>query len=148
MRYAVSSDMHAPLVDAILARLAEAGHTVDYFGPGAGEGDADWPAVTREAAQRVADGRADQAIVLCWTGTGASICANKVPGVRCALAGDPATARGARRWNDANALALSIRATTPHLAAEILDAWWAEPFEDTPWNRAQIASLAALDAAR
>lgn len=145
MRYTVSSDMHAPLVRRVIERLTAEGHTVEYFGPGPGEDDADWPEVTRAAAERIADGRADEAIVLCWTGTGASICANKVAGVRCALAADAETARGARRWNAANALALSIRATTPHLADEILTAWWAQGPEDTAWNRTQLDRIAAMD---
>lgn len=146
MRYALSSDMHAPIVDHLLAFLRARDHTVEYFGPQAGEADGDWPTVTLEAARRLADGRVDQAIVLCWTGTGASICANKVAGVRCALVTDAETARGARRWNDANALALSIRRTTPHVAEEILTAWWAQGADDTPWNRTQLARIAALDA--
>src|SRR6202044_4027784 len=81
----------------------------------------DWAWASEAAARDVADGRAEQAIVACWTGTGASIAANKVPGVRAALCGDAATAAGARRWNDANALALSLRLTSPQVAAEMLD---------------------------
>jgi ribose 5-phosphate isomerase B len=73
----------------------------------------------------VAKGRADQGIVACWTGTGASIAANKVPGVRAALCGDAETASGARKWNDANVLALSLRGTSEALLSEILDGWFA-----------------------
>ena len=73
----------------------------------------------------MADGRAEQAIVACWTGTGASIAANKVPGIRAALCADARTAEGARRWNDANVLALSLRATSQAELEEILDAWFA-----------------------
>ena len=72
----------------------------------------------------MAEGRADQAVVCCWTGTGASIAANKVAGIRAALCADAETARGARRWNDANVLALSLRTTSPALLGEILDGWF------------------------
>ena len=86
---------------------------------------------TGELARDVAEGAADQGIVCCWTGTGASIAANKVPGVRAALCGDAETARGARRWNDANVLALSLRSTSQPVLEEILDAWFAgEPSVD------------------
>jgi RpiB/LacA/LacB family sugar-phosphate isomerase len=86
----------------------------------------------------VAEGRADQAVVCCWTGTGASIAANKVPGARAARCADAETARGARRWNDANVLALSLRSTSPALLQEILDGWFeAGPSEDEE-DRANI----------
>jgi ribose 5-phosphate isomerase B len=87
-----------------------------------GERD-DWAWASEAAARDVAEGRAEQGVVCCWTGTGASIAANKVPGVRAALCGDAQTAAGARRWNDANVLALSLRATSEAQLAEILDAW-------------------------
>jgi ribose 5-phosphate isomerase B len=91
----------------------------------------DWAWASEAAARDVADGRAEQGIVCCWTGTGASIAANKVDGVRAALCGDAETARGARRWNDANVLALSLRATSAPVLEEILDAWFAtEPSSD------------------
>lgn len=147
MRFIISSDMHAPVVDALRAQLADLGHTTAYVGPAAGANDADWPVVTLTAANAVATGTADGAIVLCWTGTGASIAANKVRGIRCALCADAETARGARRWNDANVLALSIRRTTPHLAGEILAAWLDEPFKDDAWNRAQRERIAAQEGA-
>lgn len=84
----------------------------------------DWAWASEAAARDVIEGRARQAIVCCWTGTGASIAANKVKGVRAALCGDAATAEGARRWNDANVLALSLRATSEAQLGEILDAWF------------------------
>ena len=86
-----------------------------------------WAWASQAAARDVADGTADQGIVCCWTGTGASIAANKVGGVRAALCGDAETARGARKWNDANVLALSLRTTSAPLLDEILDAWFATP---------------------
>ncbi len=91
----------------------------------------DWAWASEAAALDVAEGRADQGVVACWTGTGASIAANKVPGIRAALCADAETARGARKWNDANVLALSLRGTSQALLEEILDGWFeAAPSED------------------
>jgi ribose 5-phosphate isomerase B len=92
-------------------------------------------------AEAVVEGRADQAVVCCWTGTGASIAANKVPGIRSALCGDAATADGARRWNDANVLALSLRSTSEAELGEILDAWFAGSASDADDDRANVAHL-------
>ena len=113
--------------------------------PGAGalteEERDDWAWASEAAARDVAEGRAEQGVVCCWTGTGASIAANKVPGIRAALCGDAATAEGARRWNDANVLALSLRTTSPAVLDEILGAWFeAEPSPDAD-DRANIAHL-------
>jgi ribose 5-phosphate isomerase B len=86
-------------------------------------------------------------VVCCWTGTGASIAANKVAGVRAALCTDAATATGARRWNDANALALSLRLTSDAQLREILDAWFAgEPSVEAD-DRANVAHLAEIERA-
>jgi ribose 5-phosphate isomerase B len=86
----------------------------------------------------VAGGRADQAVVACWTGTGASIAANKVPGIRAALCLDAETARGARKWNDANVLALSLRATSEAVLEEILDGWFEGAPSADPEDRANV----------
>lgn len=118
MRIAFGSDEEAPVVAAALDHLRGSAHDVTVVSVGA-----PWPEVGRRVAEEVAGGRADLGVVCCWTGTGVSIAANKVPGVRAALCGDAPTADGARRWNDANVLALSIRTTTAALAAEILDAF-------------------------
>ncbi len=147
MRIAVSADMRAPLVDKVLKWLEKHGHQPRYFGPLQSGDEQDWPVVTRAAAEAVRDGEADEGIVICWTGTGASICANKVAGIRAALCGDAETARGARKWNHANVLALSIRKTTDALAAEILKAWFNEPLSDDAWNREQIARIRAMESA-
>ncbi|MGB3951720.1 MAG: RpiB/LacA/LacB family sugar-phosphate isomerase, partial [Solirubrobacterales bacterium] len=96
------------------------------------------------AARAVATGTADQAVVCCWTGTGASIAANKVDGVRAALCADAATAAGARKWNDANVLALSLRTTSEAELAEILDAWFAAAASDDAVDRANIAHLGEI----
>lgn len=148
MKIAVSSDLRAGLVDVVLADLAKRGHDVSYFGPTEPGGEEDWPLVTRQAAEAVASGAADEGIVLCWTGTGASIAANKVRGIRAALCADAQTARGARKWNHANVLALSLRGTSEVICAEILDAWFDEGFTDDEWNTTQIARIAEMDATR
>jgi ribose 5-phosphate isomerase B len=145
MKIAVSTDERAPLVDALLAELAKRGHEAIYFGPEEEGASADWPDVTLEAINRVKDGDADEAIVMCWTGTGCSIAANKVPGIRAALCQDAETARGARIWNHANVLALSLRATSPAVLNEILDRWFGTPYSDDEWNLRQIGRIEELD---
>ena len=148
MKVAVSSDEYHHLVEVILAELERRGHEAEYFGPARGQKDQDWPVVTRQAVKRIEDGQADEAIVLCWTGTGCSIVANKVPGIRAALCGDAETARGARIWNHANVLALSLRATSEALLREILDKWFETPPGDDAWNREQIRRVRAMDEIR
>jgi ribose 5-phosphate isomerase B len=125
MRIAVAADERTGVADAVVEELRKRGHEPLVHGALAdGERD-DWAWASEAAARDVAGGAADQGVVCCWTGTGASIAANKVPGVRAALCGDAETARGARKWNDANVLALSLRTTSPALLEEILDAWFA-----------------------
>ena len=134
MRIAFGSDEDAPVVQAAIEHLRRAGHTVATVAllrP--------WPEVGHAVGEEVAEGRADFGVVCCWTGTGVSIAANKVHGVRAALCGDAATAAGARRWNDANVLALSIRATSEALAVEIIDAFVSG--EPDPDDSALIASV-------
>src|ERR671938_746743 len=138
MRVAVSSDERTGVADAVLAELRARGHEpVPHGALADGERD-DWAWASEAAARDVADGRADQAVVCCWTGTGASIAANKVEGIRAALCGNAPTAEGARRWNDANVLALSLRATSEAQLGEILDAWFAEAASDEPDDQANI----------
>lgn len=115
MRIAVGSDEHTALVDAITRALSDQGHDVVVVADGE-----PWPDVGRRVGEAVAAGEADRGVVCCWTGTGVSIAANKVDGVRAALCTDAETAGGARRWNDANVLALSLRLTSPELAREML----------------------------
>lgn len=121
-RIAVGSDMSHPVADRIAEHLEAGGKVVVGCGAVRGQ-DAPWPEVAEQVARLVAQGAVDEGIVCCWTGTGVSIAANKVPGVRAALCGDAVTARGARRWNDANVLALSLRSTSAAIAEEIVDAW-------------------------
>jgi ribose 5-phosphate isomerase B len=131
MRIAVSSDERTGVADAVVEELRKRGHEPVVHGALADGERPDWAWASEAAARDVADGRADQGIVCCWTGTGASIAANKVEGVRAALCADAETARGARRWNDANVLALSLRSTSEALLEEILDAWFdGEPSPD------------------
>lgn len=141
----MASDERTGVAEAVVEELRRRGHEPVLHGAlAAGERD-DWAWASEAAARDVADGRADQAVVCCWTGTGASIAANKVPGARAALCVDAPTASGARRWNDANVLALSLRLTSEAALEEILDAWFAaepSPEED---DRANVEHLGELD---
>ncbi len=145
MRVSVSADERVGVANTVIEQLRRRGH--QPIGHGAlaeGERD-DWSWASEAAARDVAEGRAEQAIVCCWTGTGASIAANKVPGVRAALCGDAATAAGARRWNDANVLALSLRATSEAELGEILDAWFESVPSGESNDRANIDHLAEIE---
>lgn len=124
MRIAFGTDERTPLTATVVARLEAAGHQVDVVA----DGD-DWPDAGRAVGEAVAAGRAERGVVCCTTGTGVSIAANKVPGVRAALCTDAVTAAGARRWNDANVLAFGLRLTTEQLAGEMLDAFLAAGFD-------------------
>ena len=145
MKIAVSTDERTHLVDVILSELKKRGHEVVYFGPGEGEEPVDWPDVTREAVEQVAQAQADEAIVMCWTGTGCTIVANKIPGIRAALCHDAETAKGARIWNHANVLALSLRATPEPILSEILDRWFDTPFSDDDWNLQQMKRVREIE---
>ncbi|MDQ7030065.1 MAG: RpiB/LacA/LacB family sugar-phosphate isomerase [Ardenticatenia bacterium] len=147
MRIAVGSDERTPLTDMVIEELRQRGHELILFGPLAEDDpETDWPLTSRKVAEAVASGHADEGIVFCWTGTGASIAANKVPGVRAALCHDAETARGARIWNHANVLALSLRLTSEAVAKEILDAWFQTPFSDDEWNLTQIERIRQMEA--
>lgn len=139
MRVAVGTDEAGATPEAVVHWLREAGHEVIDPGGGVADGTAEWPEVGRRVAEAVAGGSADIGVVCCWTGTGVSIAANKVTGVRAALCTDAVTASGARRWNDANVLALGLRLTTPEVATEICAAFLdGEPDGD---ERAAIARV-------
>jgi ribose 5-phosphate isomerase B len=145
MKISVAADERTGVADAVLEQLRERGH--DLIPHGAldpGERD-DWAWASEVAARDVAEGRAEMAVVCCWTGTGASIAANKVPGIRAALCLDAQTAEGARRWNDANALALSLRATSEAELGEILDAWFAGQPSSEADDRANVAHLEEIE---
>jgi len=125
MRVAIAADELTGVAERVAEELRERGHEPVLHGVFAHDERDDWAWASEAAARDVAEGRAEQGIVCCWTGTGASIAANKVAGIRAALCADAATADGARRWNDANVLALSLRTTSAAQLGEILDAWFA-----------------------
>src|SRR3954469_5266288 len=142
MRISVAADERTGVADTLVQELRRRGHEPILHGAlEPGERD-DWAWASEAAARDVAEGRADQAIVACWTGTGCSIAANKVPGIRAALAFDAETADGARKWNDANVLALSLRGTSEALLEEILDGW----FQGSPSEeRDDVANVRHVD---
>ncbi len=144
MKIAVAADERTGIADALAEELRKRGHEPIPHGALNDDERDDWAWASEAAARDVAEGRADQAVVCCWTGTGASIAANKVAGIRAALCADAATAEGARKWNDANVLVMSLKRTTPDAARAIVDAWLAveEPDED---ERPNIDRLAELD---
>jgi ribose 5-phosphate isomerase B len=141
MRVAVATDERIGIAEAIVEELRKRGHEPIHHGALSDAERDDWAWASEAAARDVAEGRTEQAIVCCWTGTGASIAANKVPGIRAALCGDAQTAEGARRWNDANVLALSLRATSEAELAEILDAWFEAGPSDADDDRANVEHL-------
>ena len=124
MRIAVAADERTGVADLVVEALLARGHEPLLHGALAGGEREDWAWCSEAAARDVAEGRAEQGVVCCWTGTGASIAANKVFGVRAALCADAVTAAGARAWNDANVLALSLRVMSEAQLGEILDAWF------------------------
>ena len=137
MRIVVGADDEGAVADAVVDELRGRGHEVTVLERG------QWPQVAREVGEAVASGEADQGMVFCWTGTGTAMAANKVRGVRAALAWDPWIAEGARRWNDANVLVMSLKRTTPDTARQIVDAWLAveQPDADERDNIARLAEL-------
>lgn len=123
MKLAIGSDEKTLLTDFVVEELKKRGHQVNLFGPLKGEAMG-WPDAGERVGLEVSSRRADQGVLFCWTGTGVAIAANKVPGVRAALCWDAEIARGARLWDDANVLAMSLRSTSTAVAKEILDAWF------------------------
>jgi ribose 5-phosphate isomerase B len=132
VKISVAADERTGVAETLVEELHRRGHEPMLHGALEPAERDDWAWASELAARDVAEGRADQAIVACWTGTGCSIAANKVPGIRAALAFDAETAEGARKWNDANVLALSLRATSEAVLNEILDAWFAGAPSDDP----------------
>jgi ribose 5-phosphate isomerase B len=134
VRIAFGTDERTELTDRIKQHLSDAGHEVVVVGQ-----DDPWPDVGRGVGEAVVDGVAERGVVCCWTGTGVSMAANKVEGVRAALCTDAETARGARRWNDANVLALGLRLTSPEVAREMVDAFLSTEPDDS--EREQFEKL-------
>lgn len=149
MRIAIAADEDTGIAADLADALRTAGHDIvaTHGALNPDERD-DWAWASEAAARDVAEGRADQAVICCWTGTGASIAANKVRGIRAALCTDAKTAAGAREWNDANVLALSLRLTSRAALDEILDAWFATAPSTDDDDRANVAHLDEIQATR
>lgn len=144
MRIIVGSDERNRMTDVIVEELQHRGHRVDLVGPLANE-ELTWPNVARRVAEAVAQGYADEGILCCWTGTGVCMAANKVPGVRAALCDDEQTAKGARLWNNANVLCLSLRRTSEIIAVEILEAWFSTSYQPNEEDDACLVALNRLE---
>ncbi len=148
MRIAIAADELTGVAQTLPEELRRRGHQSVLHGAYRDDERPDWAWASEAAARDVAEGRVEQAVVACWTGTGASIAANKVPGIRAALCADAQTAEGARRWNDANVLALSLRLTSPATLEEILDAWFAGASSDEADDAANVEHLAEIERPR
>jgi len=147
MRIAIAADECTGVAADVVEEIRRRGHEPVLHGALTDGDRPDWAWASEAAARDVADGRAAQGIVCCWTGTGASIAANKVPGVRAALCADAATADGARRWNDANVLAISLRTMSAAVLAEVLDAWFAGAPSEAADDRANVEHVDAIQRA-
>ena len=146
MKVAIGSDERSHLTDIVVADVQKRGHDVSLFGPLADEKEY-WPQVARQVAEAVASGQVDEGILFCWTGTGVSMAANKVPGIRAALCDDAETARGARLWNKANVLCLSIRRTSEVEVIEILECWFSTTYQPNEEDDTCLAQVAAIETA-
>jgi len=144
MKLAVGADEKTPMAEAVLADLQRRGHELTVFGPLAGEKML-WPTVARRVAETVARGEAEEGALFCWIGTGVSLSANKVPGIRAALRADAETARGARPWNNANILCLSLRHTAEPVSREILDAWFNSAYKPNPEDDEALRQVEELE---
>lgn len=144
MKLAVGSDERTHLTDVVLAELVERGHELTLVGPLVEQPEY-WPAVARRVAEAVASGAVDEGILFCWTGTGVALAANKVPGIRAALCDDAETARGARLWNNANVLCISLRRTSDVMVRELLDAWFGNRYQPNDVDDACLAQVDALE---
>ena len=149
MKLSLGADERTAVVYFVLDELIRAGHNVTYYGPPI-EGSQPveenaWPMVARRVAEDVAAGRSQEGILFCWTGTGVSMAANKVRGIRAALCADAETARGARLWNNANVLCMSLRTTAQPVAKEILQAWFSTAYQPNPSDDASLRMLNDLE---
>jgi ribose 5-phosphate isomerase B len=145
LKLVVGSDEKTVLTDFVVEELKKRSHHVTLIGSLKGE-VMGWPDVGEKVGLEVSHGRADQGILFCWTGTGVTIAANKVLGVRAALCWDAETAKGARMWDDANVLAMSLRSTSTAIAKEILDSWFSSSAVTTGVDAELIEEAKALDA--
>jgi ribose 5-phosphate isomerase B len=145
MKLIVGSDEKTHLTESVINNLTERGHKITLVGPLQGNKEL-WPAVARQVAEAVASGQAEEGILFCWTGTGVSLAANKVPGIRAALCADAETARGARLWNNANILCLSLRSTSEVMADEILESWFDTSYQPNKEDDTCLAQVKAIEA--
>jgi ribose 5-phosphate isomerase B len=141
MKISLGADERLHVVDVALDYLKEKGHEVTWYGPEKGETQP-WPDVAKRVALDVQSAEADEGILFCWTGTGVSMAANKFKGIRAALCADAETARGARLWNNANVLCMSMRRTSEVMVKEILDMWFSTAYEP---NETDDACLRIID---
>ncbi|MFL5980610.1 MAG: RpiB/LacA/LacB family sugar-phosphate isomerase [Gaiellaceae bacterium] len=141
MRFVVGADDEGAVAETVVEELRSHGHDVTVLDR------AQWPDVAERVARAVAAGDAEHGVLFCWTGTGTAMAANKVPGVRAALAWDPWIAEGARKWNDANVLVMSLKRTDPETAKAIVEGWLSVEAPD-PDEAANIARLTELDRRR
>ncbi len=144
MKLAVGADERTHLTDVVLADLQKRGHELLLFGH-LTEAKGNWPQIAQNVAEAVAGGDADEGILFCWTGTGVSLAANKVPGIRAALCDEAETARGARLWNNANILCLSLRRLSEVKSKEVLDAWFSHAYQPNDVDDACLREVAALE---
>ena len=144
MKISIGADERLTVVEAALEILQERGDEITWYGPEE-EGTSPWPQVARQVAEDVAEGRAEEGILFCWTGTGVSLAANKVPGVRAALCVDAETARGARLWNNANVLCISMRLTSENILEEIIEAWFETHYIPNDTDEACLIMIDELD---
>ncbi|MHB0989510.1 MAG: RpiB/LacA/LacB family sugar-phosphate isomerase [Bellilinea sp.] len=149
MKLSLGADERTAVVDFVMDELIRAGHSVTYYGPPIEDlqpvEENAWPMVARRVAEDVAAGRSQEGILFCWTGTGVNMAANKVRGIRAALCADAETARGARLWNNANVLCLSLRTTAQPVAREILQAWFGTAYQPNPSDDASLRLLNDLE---
>ena len=145
MRIAVGSDMREPVTDAVITWLREQGHELELIGPLVEGDETEWAEASAATARAVTEGDADTAVLFCWSGTGACIAANKVTGARAALCGDAETARLARKYNHANVLVMSMRATSPAVAIETTEAFLDAPWGEDDFDIRNVRAVDALD---
>jgi ribose 5-phosphate isomerase B len=144
MRIIIGSDERNRMTDVLVEEVRQRGHEIELVGSLTEEA-LTWPNIARRVAEAVAQGNADEGILCCWTGTGVSMAANKIPGVRAALCDDAETAKGARLWNNANVLCLSIRRISEAIALEILEAWFKTSYQPNLEDDACLAALSELE---
>ena len=140
----IGSDERTHLTDVVVDVVKAFGHEIKLYGPLAGN-EQNWPIVAQQAAESISFGESDEGILFCWTGTGICLAANKVPGIRAALCSDAATAKGARFWNKANVLCMSLRATSEVIAQEILEAWFTTEYRPNDVDDTCLAQVARLE---